>query len=1440
MFHPIVERWFERRFQAPTPAQARAWRPIAEGRDVLVAAPTGSGKTLAAFLACIDRLVRASCDQGLEDRTFVLYISPLKALSNDIRKNLEEPLAELRDAASDAGAAGSMDGIRAEVRTGDTPAKDRRRAAEKPPHILVTTPESAFILLTSESGRRSLSKVRTVIIDELHAVTGDKRGAHLALTLERLDDLVIANGGPKPQRIGLSATVRPIETAARLLVGSRRHLPEIIDVGLLRELDLAVETPKDELGPVCTNEQWAEVYDRIADLAKASRGILVFVNTRRLAERVALHLGERLGEELVAAHHGSLSRARRLTAEKRLKAGELRVVVATASLELGIDIGFIDLVCLIGSPRKVSTALQRIGRSGHAFGGSPKGRLFPLTRDQLIECAAIVRAVRKGVMDAIAYRDAPLDVLSQQIVAACACEDRAEDGLFDLVTGAAPYAELSRREFDQVVSMLSEGISTRRGRSGALVHRDGVNKRLRGRRGARLAALTSGGAIPDIASYDVRVLADGAKVGTLDEDFAIESAAGDVFLLGTTSWRIKRVESGTVWVEDARGAAPTVPFWLGEAPARSEELSREVGELREAIARRLNAGEDPAPWLMSECALDLRGAELARDYIAAAKAALGAVPTSKTVVAERFFDEAGGMQLILHAPFGGRINRAWGMALRKRFCRQFDFELQAAATDDGVLLSLSPHHSFPLEAIFDMLHPDIIGELLEQASLQAPVFRTRWRWNLTRSLALLRFAKGRRVPAPLLRMRADDLLSAVFPEQQGCQDNHGLMATIEVPDHPLVRETVRDCLVEPADAAGLREVLRAMKSGAIEMVARETPEPSVLSHEILNANPYAFLDDAPLEERRARAVTLRRGLPAEIVERIGGLDAEAIRGVVEEAQPDVRNADELHDVLLDLVALPASEGLANAGWEAHFEELVRAGRAASLDRGGSLGAAWVTTERRVAAEAIWPADGVKSPEREAAMVPLVRARLAITGPITSELLAISLGLDEADVNIALGRVEADGGVLRGRFSPLVPQGVIEWCDRRLLARIHRRTVDALRRAIEPVSPSDLMRFLFAWQGVSEGASLHGRAGLLKAIEKLQGFELAAGAWESEVLPARVAKYDPAWLDALCLSGEVVWGRLAPRDATKAPPRSAPVTLARRRDLAWLLAPRDDLDIRAGSPPAPPPPLLSPPAASILAALTSAGASFFDDIVRMTGLPLAEVEDGIWELVAAGKVTGDGFAGLRALLVPPSKRVMSRRVHGDRYGFAAPLAVTGRWSLLRVPPLPPVESPGDPSRRDDGLSALEPLARQYLARYGVVLRELLAREASPPAWRDLLRVYRRLEARGEIRGGRFVAGLVGEQFALPEALEALRAIHRAPRKGEVVRLSACDPLNLAGILTPGPRVPAMTTGVVVFRDGIPLSEEEARAVVIGKSAGRKATTARAERAPALSVSSPSGS
>jgi ATP-dependent Lhr-like helicase len=1397
MFHPVVETWFTRRFGAPTAAQAQAWPLIAQGRDVLVTAPTGSGKTLAAFLSCLDGLIVESIERReLADRTQVLYVSPLKALSNDIRRNLDEPLAELRDVATELGFPALP--IRTAVRTGDTTARERREAVRRPPHVLVTTPESLYILLTSESGRRALRDVRTVIVDEIHAVAADKRGAHLALSLERLDALVGSAAG-RLQRIGLSATVRPLETAGRLLCGADRPAPAIVDVGQRRDLDLGVEVLHDELGAVCTNEQWGEVYDRVAALANAHRSTLVFVNTRRLVERVAHQLGERLGENVVAAHHGSLSRERRHKAERRLKDGELKLVVATASLELGIDVGAVDLTCLIGSPRSIAAGLQRIGRSGHALLATPKGRLFPLTRDQLVECAALVRAARRAEIDAIALRDAPLDILAQQLVAACACEEWDEDALFALCRRAGPYAALSRADFDAVVDILSEGIATSRGRAGALLHRDGVGRRLRGRRGARLGALTSGGAIPDNANYDVLLEPEGTLIGTVDEDFAVETMSGDVILLGNASWRVRRVEAGRMRVEDAAGAAPTIPFWLGEGPARTRELSAEVATLRQEVADRSPAGSDNLDWLMLAGALDRRGAELVRDYLAAGRAALGAMPTQTCVIAERFFDEGGGMQLVLHAPFGGRINRAWGMALRKRFCRSFDFELQAAATDDGIVLSLGAQHSFPLETVFQMLRPEDIDELLTQAAVQAPMFETRWRWNAMRSLALLRFQGGRRVPPPIQRMRAQDLIAAVFPGQTACQDNHGGGA-IEIPDHPLVRETLRDCLTEAMDAAGLKAVLRDLRDGKIETIARELPEPSVFSHEILNANPYAFLDDAPLEERRTRAVAVRRGLPPEIVERIGGLDPDRVAEVVAEAQPDPRDPDELHDLLLDLGALPVAAGEAR-GWSGLFEELARAMRAARLDGAVPM---WVAAERRALAAEIWPGrtfepDVVAPParrppawsEREGALTEVIRAHLTLLGPTTAAAIAARLDLSTSDVEAGLARVEMEGNVLRGKFVPRpFGDGELQWCDRRLLARINRRMLDGLRKQIEPATAAEYLRFLLSWQHVRAGTQLQGRGGLLQVIAQLQGCEIAAGAWEREVLPARVAGYQPAWLDSLCLSGELTWGRLAPRESALAPSRAAPIGVVRRRDLPWLLVSppdgagdADGLDATVG---------LSPAAREVLRTLREAGASFLDEIVEGARRLRSEVEDALWELVSAGRVTGDGFAGLRALISATQSRGGARARWHARWTrrMGAPVGA-GRWALLRSPQPPPDEE-----------DVHEALARQYIKRYGIVFRDVLAREPRAPAWRDLLKVYRRLEMRGELRGGRLVAGFVGEQFAAPEALESMRAIRREPARGEIVRLSACDPLNLIGVVTPGPRVPATLSNSVVFRDGVP--------------------------------------
>jgi ATP-dependent Lhr-like helicase len=808
--HPLVAEWFVARFGSPTEPQEQGWPEILAGRTTLISAPTGSGKTLAAFLICIDRLVRKALDGSLADRTEVLYVSPLKALGNDIQKNLEGPLSEILALAAERGML--MPEIRIAVRTGDTLAKERREMLRRPPHILVTTPESLYILLTADKSRAILRDVRTVIIDEIHAVADDKRGAHLSLSLERLDLLA-----SEPTRIGLSATQKPIELVAHFLTGAGRPAPAVVNIGHRRKLDLAVEVPASELGPIASNEMWGEIYDRIAALTQQHRSTLVFVNTRRLAERVALRLSERMGEDLVATHHGSLARKLRLAAERKLKNGEIRVLVATASLELGIDIGNVDLVCQINSPRAIAVALQRIGRAGHWRGAVPKGRLFATTRDDMVECAAAVLAIRSGDLDRIRVPDKPLDILAQQIVAMCSCEEWDEAALFDCVRRAFPYRDVQEDEFERILEMLSQGIASQRGRYGAYLHRDMVNRILKARRGARLAAITSGGAIPESALYTVVAQPEEIVLGTVDEDFAVESNAGDIMLLGNTSWRITRVESksGRVVVEDAHGAPPTVPFWRGEAPARTAELSQYVARLREQVSALLpNTAPLPAApveqaetsepkprmrlrgletspevqnalaWLKAECGLDDSGAEQLVEYIVEGRAVLGEVPTQRTIIAERFFDEGGGMQLILHAPFGGRVNKAWGLALRKRFCRSFNFELQAAATDDGLNIALAEQHSFPLGDVFHYLQIETVQEILEQAALASPIFGTRWRWDANRALALLRFQGGKKVPPYIQRIRSDDLLASVFPDVSACQEN--IEGDIKIPDHPLI------------------------------------------------------------------------------------------------------------------------------------------------------------------------------------------------------------------------------------------------------------------------------------------------------------------------------------------------------------------------------------------------------------------------------------------------------------------------------------------------------------------------------------------------------------------------------------------------------------------------------------------------------------------------------
>ncbi len=1405
-FHPAVRAWFDRRFDAPTPAQSGGWAEILAGHDTLIAAPTGSGKTLAAFLASVDALVRRHADpntahangaQPQGDLIEVVYVSPLKALSSDVERNLEAPLEGIADAARELGL--PPPGIRVALRTGDTTAAARAAILRHVPHILITTPESLYLMLTAERSRALLRGVRTVIVDEVHALMRDKRGSHLALSLARLD----AVAETRPQRIGLSATVHPIEEAARFLVGQGRPCA-VVDVGHRRDLDLAIEVPGTDLQAVATHEQWSEIYDRLAALIAEHRTTLIFVNTRRMAERVAHHLGERLGEDRVGAHHGSLAKDRRLRIEQRLKAGEMRALAATASLELGIDVGSVDLVCQIGSPRAVTTMLQRIGRSGHALGRTSRGRLFATSRDELVECAALVRAIAGGRLDRIDPPRAPLDVLAQQIVAECSAREWTEDALFDQFRQATPFAELGRREFDDVVASVSEGAAPRLGRGGALLHRDRVNGVLRGRRAARIVALTNGGAIPDLADYRVVLDPDETLVGTVNEDWAIESMAGDVFVLGSHSWRIRRVESrsGVLRVEDAKGQPPSIPFWLGEAPSRTWELSVEVSRLRAETVERIDAGPGAPEWLQRECGLTPPAAEQLAAYVGAQRDALGVVPTMDDVVFERFFDEAGGMQLVVHAPFGGRVNRAFGLALRKRFCVSFDFELQAAATDDAIVLSMGTSQSFPLSDAFHFVRANQLDATLEQAILAAPMFGTRWRWNASRALAVLRTERGKKVPPFLQRMRSDDLLAAVFPGQAACQEN--VRGPLEIPDHPLVRQTLRDCLHEAMDTDRLRALLERMERGEIRLHARDVTEPSPFSHEVLNAKPYAFLDDAPLEERRARAVSLRRTLP-EHQRDLGALDRDAIERVIAEARPAPRDADELHDVLLGLVATPIEDA-----WTGWLSDLVRAGRAHRVRPGSSLAFA---TERARTIEALYPdaprvdlpgpLDGPRPP-REDAVLAVVRGHAEIAGPFTASLFAARLELEPWEVASAAAQLEREGLVLRGRFEGGPTDGndsrheshggsaesaEVQFCDRRLLARIHRRTIDRLRAEIEPVSAQDLLRYLFERHHLGSRTRAGGRAGLRDAIGMLAGFEIGAAAWERDVLAPRVAGYRAEWLDELCLAGEVAWGRLSPRRANAASTamgstsRATPIALAARRDLGWLLAAVRGSDARSTSPE---PPMSEGPKAA-LEALGRRGALFLDDLAALAHLSRAEMIDALWDLVGRGLVTADGYGPLRELMAG------GRAARGRRSGGQ------GRWSLFDGG-----EPEGVPALTDE---IADRVAQQLLARYGVVFREVVARESFAVPWRDVARALRRREARGLVRGGRFVSGFMGEQYALPETVDALRRTRRTARTGEVVTLSAADPLNLVGIVTPGPRIPSNQGSPITFVDGAVVESEK---------------------------------
>ena len=1388
-FHPAVRAWFERRFpEGPTPPQAEGWARIAAGEHTLIAAPTGSGKTLAAFGVCIDRLYRRSLglwgdSEVREPGPSVVYVSPLKALAVDIQQNLDRPLKEITQVAAELGY--PPPDITVAVRTGDTAAGERTAMLKRPPDILVTTPESLFLMVTAERSRAILRHVQTVIVDEIHAIAGNKRGSHLALTLERLAHVATA----PIQRIGLSATQRPIEDIARLLTGTGTgpdaKQAAIVDTGHQRDLDLTLELPDDELGAVATGSQMSQILDLIAAQVHKHRTTLIFVNTRRMAERVAHDLGDRLStddDELstkVAAHHGSLSRQRRQRVEQRLRDGDLKALVATASLELGIDIGPVELVCQIGSPRSFATFLQRVGRSNHTRTGTPAGRLYPTSRDELVECAALLHGVKKGRLDAIVIPVAPLDILAQQVTAECAAEQWQADALYDLVRQAMPYKDLTREDFDTVTEMLAEGIRTGRGRRAYYLHRDQVNGTLKARRGARLAALTSGGAIPELGDFKVIAEPEEVTLGTVSEDWAVESSPGDIFLLGTHSWRIRKIEPGAVRVTDANGAPPSVPFWRGEAPGRTRELSEEVSVLREAVADR--DADEANRWLAAECGLDRPAAETIVSYLHAAREALGALPTMDTIILERFFDDAGGMQLVGHAPFGARLNRAFGLALRKRFCVTFDFELEASATDDAILLSLGPQHSFPLDRVPKFLASPTVEQVVRQAVLTAPLFQSRWRWNLNTSLTVLRMRGGKKNPPAIQRMESDDLMAAVFPVLAACQENVA-PGPMEIPDHVLVRQTLADCLHEAMDIDGLRELVRGLETGRISVLTRDTTEPSVLAHEILNGAPYTYLDDGEFENRRSRNVRVPRGLPVEARD-LARLDPAAIDRVRAEVRPAPRDADELHDLLLNLYLMHPEPQ-----WQPLFETLAAAGRVTVVD------GLWCSAERRA----------VLVPDiTDDAAAEMLRGHLEVRGPATVQELSAATSLPEQRTELTLIRLETEGFALRGRFSGSSE----EFCARRLLTRIHAYTRARKRSEIDPVTPQDFVRFLLRWQHVTPDTRREGSRGVRAVVEQLQGFELAAGSWEKSVLAARVTGFQRDWLDGLCLSGEVTWARLSLRDAADgeasrglAPSRATPITLTIREDLPWLLrAARGDRS-----------PVMPGPGrtADVLAALAEHGALFAADLAVRSGRLPAEVEEALWDAVARGLVTADAFRAVRLLLarnlVNSTSTAIARREPGRRAGGGRglrragrdPVRAGGRWSLL----------PG-PAAGADPDELAEAVAEQLAARWGVVFRDLLvrepmlARDGGAVPWREILWAFRRLEARGTIRGGRFVSGFSGEQFAHPDAVDALRLTRKLPKSGETIVLSATDPLNLSGVILPGPRIPAVATNTVTYVDGV---------------------------------------
>jgi len=1471
-----VRTWFERRFGSPSRAQELGWPVIAEsqrspGHDVLLCAPTGSGKTLAAFMWAINRLVLEAENDALIDEVSVLYVSPLKALANDIRLNLEEPLSGVKAVASEFGL--KLAAIRAGLRTGDTPAGERTAMLKRPPHILVTTPESLFILLTSPRFREKLRAVRYIIVDELHAVAGNKRGAHLMVTLERLERMVRQGGAPRPARIGLSATLNPIETLAAFLAGAEvdsggeRHPRPVRIVRAddsVRSLDLKIIAPGPELGSLATHQHWEAMYDALASLIREHRTTLIFTLSRRWAERIALALQKRVGVDAVMAHHGSLARAERLMAEQRLKRGELKAIVATASLELGIDVGAVDLVCQVDSPKSISAAIQRIGRSGHQLGGTPKGRFFALTVDDLLECASAVRAIKRGHLDEVEVPSGCLDVAAQQIVAIAAEEDEIGDAeLLRLLRRTHNFATLDVTNLQRLLEEMATQLPERIQGAAPKIFYDRAGARVRARRGARLAAITSGGTIPESGNYDVVIASEGRKIGDVEEDFAQESMRGDIFSLGSMPWRILGISKNRLMVEGAPGMAPSLPFWQTEAAGRSPALSAEVCDVRRRVAAFLaepgrgnGAGEAAAVrWLVEECALEENAAKQAVDYVRAGVAALGAVPDEQTLVVERFFDGLGGTQIVIHSPRGIRVNRGLGLALRKRLCQSFDFEIQASAIDDAVLLALNSRHSFSLEYVLTMLNARTVREVLIQALLDAPMFEVRFRHVATRALSVIRSNRGRKVPAWIQRLRSQELITALFPQRNACLDNRPV--TIDVPEHFIVRESVRECLEESTDLPRLVKLLEGLEDGSVRAVMADNVAPSAFAHRVLLAWDYSFLDDGERANRRSRTVTMNRAMAEDVLREedlAEMLSGEAIATVVAEASgyapvSRARNRDELYEILRAHGALPADALAERAVGDAHeiIAALEAAGRvlrtrvvpeapqmmiaaedaaifAAAYPRASfEQGEAGSARARDAAAadggsEVPTAASASAAPgaaDADAAREELVRRALATSGPTTANDLTTRLWMAVADVEGKLASLEAKGSVFRGHFTTRRSDDVAnahgaraneQWCDRYVLERIHRQTLNRLRSEIEPCSDSEFAAFRLQWQHVGDSSLPPDRDGVGAVIEQLRGLAFTPEFWERSILAGRIHGYRPEHLDLLCMSGDIVWVAVPVEEATRADELPTQVAfLPRRYPLVRLGEAREITD---------------PKERAVYAVLGERGAQYLDQVAERSGLSERDALGALWRLAAAGMVSNDSFAPLRLFWSDPdaARVVASGSEHRGFSRHDAALrarlksSLSGRWSQIESMANSARDGNGahaaqngdDHERRQRSRGLLDgekEFAKLLLARNGILSREMLALESVSVSWNEIVFALRRMEYAGTIRRGYFVRSLSGEQYALPEAVEKLRAMRALnPSAEPPIALSAADPANPYGVLIPGCGITRDPANLVVIRAG----------------------------------------